>query len=459
MNALLVLCGLGIISLVAEIANFKKWLTGVIFLGLIAAAWLVVMDWNTSASYFHYMVVFDNFSLAFTGLITVISLLWFWLASDYFKLQFHKTDRTALVLFAIVGGVLMTCFNNMAMLFLGIEILSVSLYVLAGSRKESLTSNEAAFKYFLMGSFATGFLLLGIAFVYGATGSFQINTIADYALQHAGELPSFFYAGALLMLIGLAFKISAVPFHFWAPDVYEGSPTSITAFMSTVVKIAAIAAFHRIFSVCFTTIQPVWILALQAIMVLTLVLPNVTAVYQSSLKRMLAYSSVGHVGYILLAFIADDQASAGPIFYYLASYAIASLAAFGVLIAVQGQDENSSFDKFNGLFKRNPLLAVGMTLSMLSLAGIPPLPGFFGKYMVFALAIANGQVGFVILAVVTSLIGVYYYFRVLIAMYFKEPAGGVVNVSSSVKIFVLVLIVLTLLLGIFPDQLVLLLSH
>jgi NADH-quinone oxidoreductase subunit N len=262
-----------------------------------------------------------------------------------------------------------------------------------------------------------------------------------------------------LMLIGLAFKISAVPFHFWAPDVYEGSPTSITAFMSTVVKIAAIAAFHRIFSVCFTTIQPVWILALQAIMVLTLVLPNVTAVYQSSLKRMLAYSSVGHVGYILLAFIADDQASAGPIFYYLASYAIASLAAFGVLIAVQGQDENSSFDKFNGLFKRNPLLAVGMTLSMLSLAGIPPLPGFFGKYMVFALAIANGQVGFVILAVVTSLIGVYYYFRVLIAMYFKEPAGGVINVSSSVKIFVLVLIVLTLMLGIFPDQLVLLLSH
>lgn len=459
MNALLVICGLGIISLVAEIANFKKWLTGVIILGLIAAAWLVTMDWNTSMSYYHEMVVFDNFSLAFTGLITVVSLLWFWMASDYFNVQFHKTDRTALVLFAIVGGVLMTSFNNMAMLFLGIEILSISLYVLAGSRKESLASNEAAFKYFLMGSFATGFLLLGIAFVYGATGSFQVNVIADHVLRYPGNLPEFFYAGALLMLIGLAFKISAVPFHFWAPDVYEGSPTSITAFMSTVVKIAAIAAFYRIFSVCFATIQPVWMLALQVIMVLTLVLANVTAVYQSSVKRMLAYSSVGHVGYILLAFVADDQASAGTIFYYLSAYAISSLGAFSILITVQGQDEDSSFDKFNGLFKRNPLLAVGLSIAMLSLAGIPPLPGFFGKYLVFSLAIANGQIGFVILAVVTSLIGVYYYFRVLIAMYFKEPVAGSIPVSTSVKALVLVLIVLTLALGIFPDQLVLLLAH
>jgi NADH-quinone oxidoreductase subunit N len=458
MNALLVICGLGIISLVAEVANFKKWLITVIMLGLVSAAALVVLDWNTGGHYYHDMLVFDNFSLAFTGLITVVSILWFWMAGDYFKTEFHKTDRAALVVFAVAGGVLMISFNNMAMLFLGIEILSISLYVLAGSRKEDMGSNEASFKYFLMGSFATGFLLLGIAFVYGATGSFQIDTIGNYVLSHVGELPAFFYAGALLMLIGLAFKISAVPFHFWAPDVYEGSPSSITAFMSTVVKIAAIAAFYKIFSICFTTIQPVWALVLQIIMVLTLVLANVTAVYQNSVKRMLAYSSIGHVGYILLAFLADDQKSAGTIFFYLTAYAISSLAAFTVLLAVGGADEESGVDKFNGLFKRNPLLAVGLTIALLSLAGIPPLPGFFGKYMVFALAIANGQIGFVILAVVTSLIGVYYYFRVLIAMYFKDAGATRIDTPFSVEVLVIVLIVLTLAMGIFPDQIVFLLG-
>lgn len=461
MNALLVICGLGIISLVAEIANFKKWLITVVILGLISAAALVVLDWGTDVHYYNDMLVFDNFSLAFTGLITVTSLFWFWMSGEYFNVQFHKTDRSALVVFAIAGGVLMTSFNNMAMLFLGIEILSISLYVLAGSNKDNLGSNEASFKYFLMGSFATGFLLLGIAFVYGATGSFQVDTIGDYVLAHAGELPAFFYAGALLMLIGLSFKISAVPFHFWAPDVYEGSPTSITALMSTVVKIAAIGAFYKIFSVCFTTIQPVWELVLQVIMVLTLVLANVTAVYQNSVKRMLAYSSIGHVGYILLAFLADDQGSDGTIFYYLAAYAISSLAAFTVLLAVGGADEDTSVDRFNGLFKRNPLLAVGLTIALLSLAGIPPLPGFFGKYMVFALAIANGQIGFVIVAIVTSLIGVYYYFKVLIAMYFKDAnaTSAKAEVSTSTEVLIVTLIVLTLALGVFPDQLVYLLGN
>ena len=458
MNALIVICGLGVVSLIAEVANAKKWLTGVIMAGLLVAGWLLTQEWNGSRHYYHNMVVFDNFSVAFTGLIIAIGLLWFWMSRDYFKILAHRTDRSALVLFTIAGGIMMSCFNNMAMLFLGIEILSISLYVLAGSRKESRASNEAAFKYFLMGSFATGFLLLGIAFVYGATGSFQVDTIAEFVLHHAGELPTFFHAGALLMLVGLAFKISAVPFHFWAPDVYEGSPTSITALMSTVVKIAAIAAFYRIFSVCFATIQPVWAIVLQGIMVLTLVVANITAVYQNSVKRMLAYSSVGHVGYILLAFLSDHQGSAGTIFYYLAAYAVSSLASFTVLLALQNHEENTTYDDFNGLYKRNPLLAVGMTIALLSLAGIPPLPGFFGKYLVFALAIEHGQIGFVILAIITSLIGVYYYFRVMIAMYFKDPAGGSVTVSTTSQILVFILVIITFLLGLFPDGVVRLLG-
>jgi NADH-quinone oxidoreductase subunit N len=253
MNALYVICGLGIVALVAEIFSLRKWLTAVMMAGLVIAVGLVVLDWGTVSTQFGNMIVFDKFALAFTALIAIVSVLWFWMCGDYFQ-DVHQTDKSALVLFAIVGAVIMASFNNMAMLFLGIEILSISLYTLAGSRKGSLFSNEAAFKYFLMGSFATGFLLLGIAFVYGATASFQIDVISDYIQIHQ-DLPGFFYAGVILMFIGLAFKISAVPFHFWAPDVYGGSPTPITAFMSTVVKIAAIAAFYRVFSFAFGDIE------------------------------------------------------------------------------------------------------------------------------------------------------------------------------------------------------------
>lgn len=453
MNALLVICGLGVLSLVAEILSLKKWLLVVIIAGLALSIVLVAREFGASTLHFSDMLLVDNFSAAYTGLICSIALLWFWMSRDYFDGSPHITDRSAMVLFSVAGALVMASFNNMAMLFLGIEILSISLYVLAGSRKESLFSTEAAFKYFLMGSFATGFLLMGIALVYGATGSFQITTIASFVESHRNELPYFFHAGVLLMFAGLAFKISAAPFHFWAPDVYDGSPTVITALMSTVVKIAAVAAFYRIFSLCFGSVQETWVAALQVIVVLTLVIANVTAVYQNSVKRMLAYSSVGHVGYILLGFMADSRAAAGVIFYYLAAYAVSSIAAFTILYTLEQKRPNVTIDDFNGLYKRRPLLAVAMTIALLSLAGIPPLPGFFGKYMVFALAIQNGYTGLVILAIVTSLIGVYYYFRVIIAMFFKEPVGGEIETEPSLTSLVYVLVVLSLALGIFPDAL------
>lgn len=454
MNALLVICGLGVFSLIAEIINFKKWLTAVVIVGLAAAAAFVVLDFGTDTLHYSNMLQFNNFSLSFTGLIILTTILWFWMASDFFSLQPHVTDRLAMVLFTVVGAVIMTSFNNMAMLFLGIEILSISLYVLAGSRKESLFSTEAAFKYFLMGSFATGFLLMGIALTYGATGSFNITEISAYVSSHGNELPGFFYAGVLLMLAGLAFKISAAPFHFWAPDVYEGSPTAITAFMSTVVKIAAIAAFYRIFSFCFSSAHATWIVPIQIITVLTLVVSNITAVYQSGVKRMLAYSSIGHVGYILLAFVSNDVAATGTIFYYLTAYSAASITAFTIMHAFESSNQIITVEYFNGLFKRNPLLAVGMTLALLSLAGIPPLPGFFGKYMVFALAIENGHTGLVILAILTSLIGVYYYFRLIIAMFLKEPSEKEITISGATRILIFVLIAITIGLGIFPDYII-----
>jgi len=450
MNAFYVICGLGVFSLLAEIINLKRWLIGIVTIGMAAVVALAVNEWNTAGSYYHDMLVFDNFAIAITALIAVLGVLWFWMASGYFHDETHLTDQVTLVLFSISGGVLMASFNNMAMLFLGIEILSISLYVLAGSRKLSLSSNEAAFKYFLMGSFATGFLLMGIALVYGATASFRLDVIAAYIAEHP-NLPGFFYAGVLLMLVGIAFKVSAAPFHFWAPDVYEGAPTPITAFMSTIVKVAAFAAFFRLFASTFIGVQDTWLTSLQVITAITLVVANVAAVYQNSVKRMLAYSSVGHAGYVLLGLTSGGPQSAGVIFYYLAVYAFASLSAFAVLYVEEGKGNNVTVDRFNGLFKKNPFVAVALTISLLSLAGIPPLAGFFGKYLVFSLALAKGYTYLVLLAVVTSLIGVYYYFKVIIAMYMKEPMGQEETPSGSMKVWMIILIVLNLALGVFPS--------
>jgi NADH-quinone oxidoreductase subunit N len=452
MNALYVICGLGVVSLLAEITNLKRWLVVVLTIGIAAAAGLAILEWNSNGHYFSEMVVFDNFSLAITALICVLGVLWFWMAYGYFHNEAHLTDQTALVLFALAGAVMMASFNNMAMLFLGIEILSIPLYILAGSKRESLASNEAAFKYFLMGSFATGFLLMGIALIYGATGSFQLIQIADYIAAHQ-DLPGFFYAGVLLVLVGMAFKVSAVPFHFWAPDVYQGSPTTITAFMSTIVKVAAFAAFFKLFAFTFADVQSSWLVPLQVITVLTLVIANIGAVYQNNVKRMLAYSSVGHAGYVLLGITSGGLEGQGAIFYYLAVYSFASLSAFTIVYLQEKGGAEVTVDSFNGLFKRRPFVAVAMTISLLSLAGIPPLAGFFGKYLVFSLALEKGYAWMVILAVVTSLIGVYYYFKVIIAMFIKEPAASTVEPSGSMRIWMIILIVLNLMLGVFPDLL------
>jgi NADH-quinone oxidoreductase subunit N len=452
MNALYIVCGLGLAALVAELLNARKILSILVIVGLAVAIGLTIPELGTSVSYFTNMVLFDNFAMAFSILVMTVTILWFWMAQDYFKQDpEHYTDRASLILFTVAGGILMTSFNNMAILFLGIEVLSLSLYTLAGSKRDSLASNEAAFKYFLMGSFATGFLLLGIALVYGATGSFNIQTIAVTVIIDSTKLPAFFYVGVLLIMVGLAFKISAVPFHFWAPDVYSGSPTSVTAFMSTVVKIAAVAAFVKVFSVCFGHIAPSWSLVLKIIMILTLAVPNLIAAAQENVKRMLAYSSVGHVGYILLAFIAQPESAASSIFYYLCAYSVASIAAFTVLLQVEKLHSGTDLVQFNGLFKRNPLLAVSLTVALLSLAGIPPLAGFFGKYLVFIQAIDHGMISLTVLAIVTSLMGAYYYFRVIIAMFLQEPAGDSITVTTSQKILLVVLVAGMFALSVLPD--------
>lgn len=449
MNALLIISGLGIAALIAEIASFRKFLPAIVLAGLAAAIVMLVLDRNTSQSYFGDMLVFDKQALAFSGLISVVALFWFWMSVPYFSGDTYQTDRTSLVMFVVAGALLLCSFNNMAMLFLGIEILSIPLYVLAGARKDNLLSTEAAFKYFLMGSFATGFLLFGIALVYGATGSFDLTGVAD-ALRTNASPPGFLVPGILLMLIGLSFKISAVPFHFWAPDVYEGSPTTITALMSTVVKVAAMAAFVRIFS-AFDSVRDIWFVVLQVMMILTLLVPNVTAVYQSNVKRMLGYSSVGHVGFLLLAYTSAGPGSAPVLVYYLTAYSFASLCAFAVLTIIEREKGSTGIDSFKGLLKSNPLLSLAMTVALMSLAGIPPLSGFFAKYMALSAAVENGHVMITVLAVAVSLIGVYYYFRVIIAMNFGEPSGGLQPLPRTTSLLIIILLAVIVGAGLFPD--------
>jgi len=452
MNALYLICGLGIASLIAEIISLKKWLVIFVMIGVASAAVIATLDWNTSTSYFNDMLRIDNISIAFSTLICAVGALWIWMAYDYFNNnETHITDQTALVLFALVGALILVSFNNMAMLFLGIEILSISLYVLAGSKKDSIFSNEAAFKYFLMGSFATGFLLMGIALIYGATGSFDLIKISQFTSDHHAALPGFFYAGVLMVMIGMAFKVSAVPFHFWAPDVYQGSPISITAFMSTIVKIAAFAAFLRLFLNCFSVVQSTWLFTLQAISLATIILSSITAVYQSNIKRILAYSSVGHAGYVLLAMVTGSADANGVIFYYLLAYSVASLLAFTVLTQIEKQTSDISINDLRGLFNTNPLLAVSFTIALLSMAGIPPLAGFLGKYLVLNLALSVGYIGFTIVAIITSLIGVYYYFKIIISMFQSAIEWKKQDITFSTRLLIYLLVILIFVIGILPN--------
>ena len=461
MKVLYILSALGVIALLAEIFKFKKFLFPVILLGLLAAGAFVYIDRNAPMNpMFHDMLDFNRYALLFTLVILGTAFLWFMMAGNFFKEESSRTDHFALVLFALSGAVILVSYSNMVMLFLGIEILSIPLYVLAGSRKDDLSSNESALKYFLMGAFASGFLLFGIALLYGVFGTFSLHTIQTYLTP---PIPSqarpsdsqwiLLSGGILFMLVGMSFKISAVPFHFWAPDVYTGAPTQVTAFMSSIVKTAAFAAFFRLF-ICFANTAQTWTNIIWAMSAATMVLGNITAVYQNNVKRMLAYSSISHAGYMLLAILSMNNNSAGSILYYAAAYSVSTIGAFAVLTILEKENQ-ITFDSFSGLAKRNPLLALAMCIAMLSLSGIPPLAGFFGKYYIFTSALTSGYVWIVLIAVLGSLIGVYYYFRVIIAMYLKESSEtSVIEVSTMQKILLVITIVLTIILGIFPDAVI-----
>ena len=415
------------ISIVAIIVLFcgafgkKKMILPVIFVGLPLAFIVNLMGWNQSIHYFNEMYIDDNFTIAFNGLLLFIALLIFVFAPVYYKsVKRPLEDIYALILFSLVGGLMMTAFGNLVMLFLGIETLSLSLYLLAGSKKSDPRSNEAAMKYFLTGSFASGFLLFGIALLYGACGSFNLEDIKLYVIQNQANIPAMFSIGLLLMAVGLAFKVGAAPFHFWIPDVYEGSPTLITTYMATVGKVAAFAAFFRLINSSFGDVDFLWKTSLMVFAVATILIGNFAALYQDSVKRMMAYSGVAHAGYMLIAIIALKGNAAGVLLLYSVSYSIATITAFAVLMMVRKETGSFSIKSFNGLAKHNPTVAFAMTIAMLSLAGIPPLIGFSAKYQLFVSAIEQGQLPLVIIAIVGSMVSVYYYLRPVVAMYFTR---------------------------------------
>lgn len=440
--------------MLAEIFKFKKLLLPLSLLGILVAIGANFTEWSAAHSipYFDNMIGFDKPAIAFSGIVLITAFFWFILANDYFEEDSNTVDHFALVLFALVGALMLTAFKNMTTLFLGVEIMSIPLYVLAASKKKDLKSNEAGFKYLIMGSFASGFLLFGIALIYGATGSFDLLTIRQFIADNAGQLPLFFYVGVVMMLVAMCFKVSAAPFHFWAPDVYEGSPTLITALMSTVVKTAAFAAFLRLFMIGFGSVDAVWTGTLSVVVALSLIVANLSAAMQNSVKRMLAYSSISHAGFMLMVILANVRSnlSLDAVIYYSLAYSIGSIAAFGVLYNVTRQG-NEGFDSFNGLGKRNPLLAFCMTVAMLSLAGIPVTAGFFAKYFVFTTLIGTGYKWLLILAVLTSAVGAYYYLRVVIAMYFgKTETTEPIKVETSNNLVITIATVATLVIGIVP---------
>jgi NADH-quinone oxidoreductase subunit N len=451
MTTLIILSALGMIILFSEIFGYKKIMLPVVFAGLACALVASVYDWNTGNHYLNEMMIVDNYSIAFTSLMIAITILWFILSPRFFHDPTSRIDHFSLIIFALIGAQLMTSFGNMIMLFLAIEILSIPMYILAGSKKSSLESNEAALKYLLMGAFATGFLLFGITLIYGETGSFNLALIASSLSSQAGSPAPMMIAGMLLIMIGLAFKVSAVPFHFWAPDVYTGSPTVVTAYMSTVVKTAAFAGFFRLFFHTFGAAGHAWQTTLWIISAATIVIGNITAVYQDNFKRMLAYSSIAHAGYMLMAILSLNDYAQQSILFYAVAYSISSIAAFGILLAVSHVTGKDSIDSFNGLAKKNPFLAFITVTAMLSLAGIPPLAGFFAKYYIFTAALAQHYTGLVIIAVLGSLTGVYYYFRVIIAIFKTETEGIEIPMSVPYKAALLFISAAAILLGIMPQ--------
>jgi NADH-quinone oxidoreductase subunit N len=365
----------------------------------------------------------------------------------YEKHQTKISDYISIKIFLLSGAVAMVSFGNLSMFFLGIEILSISLYVLAASDRMNIRSNEAGLKYFLMGSFASGILLFGICLIYGAMGTFDIAEISEYT--RSAELPSWFFIGIVLLTIGMLFKIAAVPFHFWAPDVYQGSPALTTATMSTLAKVVAMAALYKLLSAMNVEITYGFQIVIVVISIASMTVGNIMALKQTNVKRMLAFSGISHAGFMLMALLSATT-SAGSLLYYATAYSLAGIAAFSVLLYVCKDKVNEEISDFNGLGKTNPILAAVLTASLLSMAGIPIFAGFFAKLMLFTQTIESGYLIVVIAAVINSIISLGYYFKLILAMYTKDAVEEKQATPFAFYAVAVIAIVFNMIIGLYP---------
>lgn len=448
MSLLLCLTFFGVLAMVGSGFRWRSAVPMLTGLGLAAAVVLLLFGWNANEQILNGMLQLDNMALSFSLVVLVAAAFMAMSLSVIPEARTHYADLQALLLFALVGVVVMASFTHLLLLFLGIEILSLASYVLVGVRKKDVLGNEASIKYFLMGAFSSAILLLGIAFLYGATGSFDGTAVRQQLLQQAGN--GFVYAGTVLVLSGMFFKVSVVPFQFWAPDVYQGAPTLVTGFLATAGKVAAFAALLRLLQQVLLPLNVELQGTLAVIVAVTVLAGNLMAVMQQSMKRMLAYSSIAHAGYMLLALTSVNAMTADALLFYSIAYVLAALVAFTVLHVVEQSCGGDRLEHFQGLAAAQPVLAAGWAVAMLSLAGIPVTAGFMGKFYIFSAALAENQVPLVVLAVVGSVVSVYYYLRPVVAAFAAAGTRKEVTMSFPLLWLTAVLTLLSVLLGIFP---------
>ncbi|MCZ2140156.1 MAG: NADH-quinone oxidoreductase subunit N, partial [Bacteroidia bacterium] len=413
---------------------------------LAANCYDLMLDSSGVVSYYD-MISFDKYSSTYNVLVTACVVLYlFMFKKSIADIGKNDAEYFALIFFILCGSYLISSFTNLLILFLGIEILSIPQYVLAGSDKQNIKSHEASLKYFLMGAFSTGILLMGIALVYGATGDF--NVTSEQFINAIKTENALSFVGIILIAIAFAFKVSAAPVHYWTPDVYDGAPTPITALMATIVKISVFLGFIKLFHLSFGSIGATWQVAIGVMIVLTLLFGNITAVFQQSVKRMMAYSSIAQAGFMLFAIYSLNGTSWNGLILYAVAYTLASLGVFVAITKVK----DYSYDGFKGLGKRHPVLAATTTICLLSLTGIPMTAGFFGKYYLLTAAIEQGQgMGIIIFAVLMAGLSSYYYFKLISSIYFKE--GNVElnsEPNSTDNLFYIINAALILILGILP---------
>ncbi len=423
-GALLLIGGTGFSVLLIGLFSISvRLLTSFTLAGIALTFLYSVTLWGMDETGFGGTVILDNFTLVFNFILLLSAFLALMLSFDFLKA--HKQimgEYCALICFATFGMMVMVSAGDLMMIFLGVETLSIALYILAGTRRTDPYSLEAAFKYFLIGAFASGFLLYGMAYLFGATGSTNLELILVFLSAGIGESNTYVFVAAAFMIVGLGFKIALVPFHMWTPDVYEGAPTPIAAFMSTGVKAAGFAVLIRIFYYAVGTYFLNWQDMFWVLAVLTMTIGNIIALAQDNIKRMLAYSSIAHAGYILVGFAAGTDEAVSAVIYYLATYTFMNIGAFGIISYFESDEKHiHTVSGFSGLGFKRPLIAAAMAVFMFALAGIPPTAGFFGKFYIFRAAVDAGLTGLAVLGALNAVVSVYYYLRIVLVMYMREP--------------------------------------